>query len=224
MIPWEYLESAPVPGGEGELSLYRRGAEYSIRVAGRELMNSRLHGSEEALAGLACERIRGRLAPRLLIGGLGMGYTLAAALRRVGSDGRVVVAELVPAVVAWNRGPLADLAGRPLEDARVVVHDGDVARVLQAEAVAFDAILLDVDNGPEGLVRKGNDWLYARPGLAAAFAALRPGGVLAVWSANPSRVFADRLRRAGFAVDEVRARAREHRGGRQHTIWLAIRP
>jgi spermidine synthase len=224
MIPWEYLESAAVPGGEGELSLYRRGAEYSIRVAGRELMNSRLHGSEEALAELAYARLGGRPAPRLLIGGLGMGYTLAAALRRLGEDGRVVVAELVPAVVAWNRGPLADLAGRPLEDARVAVHEGDVAQVLRAEAEAFDAVLLDVDNGPEGLVRKDNDWLYARPGLTAAFTALRPRGLLAVWSANPSRVFADRLRRAGFEVEEVRARARENRGGRRHTIWLARRP
>jgi spermidine synthase len=222
MVPWEYLESATVPGG-GELSLYRRGEEFSIRVAGRELMNSRVHGSEETLAEMAIARLADRPRPRLLIGGLGMGFTLAAALRRLGPEGRVVVAELVPAVVIWNRGPLAALAGRPLEDGRASVHAGDVAEVLRAERQAYDAILLDVDNGPEGLVRKGNDWLYARPGLEAAFAALRPGGVLAVWSAAPSAVFVQRLRRAGFAVEERRARAREARGGRRHTIWLATR-
>jgi spermidine synthase len=223
VIPWEFLDSAQVPGGDGELGLYRRGGEFSIRVAGRELMNSRVYGSEEALAELACARIADRPRPRVLIGGLGMGYTLAAALRRLGPEGRVVVAELVPAVVAWNRGPLADLAGRPLQDHRVTVREVDVAQVLGAESQAYDAILLDVDNGPEGLVRKDNDWLYARPGLTAAFAALRPAGVLAVWSSGPNQVFARRLRRAGFTVDEVRVRARDSRGGRRHTIWLAQR-
>jgi spermidine synthase len=217
MIPWEYLDSARVPGGDGELGLYRRGAEFSIRVAGRELMNSRIHGSEEALAELASARVADRPLPRILIGGLGMGYTLAAALRRLGPEGRV------PAVVGWNRGLLAALAGHPLQDARVRVHEVDVAQMLRAEQRAFDAILLDVDNGPEGLARKDNDWLYARPGLEAAFAALRPPGVLAVWSSGPDRVFAQRLRRAGFTVDEVRVSARGPRGGRRHTIWLAGR-
>ena len=223
MIPWEFLESVEVPGEGREICLYRRGEEFSIRVAGRELMNSRVHGSEEALADLACARVADRPSPRLLIGGLGMGFTLAAALRRLGPEGRVVVAELVPAVVTWNRGPLGGLAGHPLEDGRASVHAGDVAEVLRAERQAYDGILLDVDNGPEGLVRKGNDWLYARPGLETAFAALRPGGVLAVWSAAPSPVFVQRLRRAGFAVEEHRARAREARGGRRHMIWLATR-
>ena len=223
MIPWEFLESARVPGGEGELGLYRRGEEFAIRVGNRELMNSRVHGSEEALAELACARIAGRHRPRILIGGLGMGFTLAAALRGVGPEGRVVVAELVPGVVAWNRGPLAALAGHPLEDSRASVREEDVAQILRAERQSFDAILLDVDNGPEGLARKENDWLYSRPGLEAAHAALRPAGVLAVWSSGPHPVFAQRLRRAGFTVDEVQVPARSARKGRRHTIWLAGR-
>lgn len=224
MIPWEFLESAPVPGGEGELGLYRRGGEFSIRLAGRELMNSRIHGSEEALAELAWAKIVDRTRPRILVGGLGMGYTLAAALRPLGADGRVVVAELVPAVVAWNRGILAGLCGQPLLDERVSLHEGDVAGLLQAERQAFNAILLDVDNGPEALARQRNDWLYARPGLQAAYTALRPAGVLAVWSAAPHLHFALRLRSVGFRVEELQVPARERRGGRRHTLWLAGRP
>jgi spermidine synthase len=223
MIPWEFLESAPVPGAAAELGLYRRGEEYAIRVGNRELMNSRVHGSEEALAELACTRIAGRPRPRILIGGLGMGFTLAAALRGVGPDGRVVVAELVPGVVAWNRGYLADLAGCPLQDPRVAVYRGDVAEVIRAGRESFDAILLDVDNGPEGLARKENDWLYSRPGLEAAHGALRAAGVLAVWSSGPHPVFAQRLRRAGFTVDELQVPARNSHKGRRHTIWLAGR-
>ena len=152
-----------------------------------------------------------------------MGYTLAAALRRLGAAAQVIVAELVPAVVAWNRGPLAELAGHPLEDDRVTVREVDVAEILKEEHQRYDAIVLDVDNGPEGLTRKGNDWLYARAGLDAACAALRPKGVLAVWSAVPDRIFAQRLRRVGFAVDEVRVRARGPRGGERRTIWIAER-
>lgn len=223
MIPWEFLESARVPDTGEEICLYRRGTEFSIRVGNRELMNSRIHGSEEALAELAYARIAGRPRPRILIGGLGMGFTLAAALRRLGTEGRVEVAELVPAVVAWNRGPLAALAGHPLQDARVTVREADVAQVVRAMRLAFDAILLDVDNGPEALARRENDWLYARPGLEAAHAALQPGGVLAVWSAAPDQVFARRLCRAGFAVEEVRVPARRSRKGKRHTIWLAGR-
>jgi spermidine synthase len=223
MIPWVFLESAQVPGNGGELSLYRRGDEFSIRVGNRELMNSRVHGSEEALAEMACARIAGRLAPRILVGGLGMGYTLAATLRGLGTEGSVTVAELVPAVVAWNRGPLSALAGHPLQDRRVTVQEVDVAQVLRAAAAAYDAVLLDVDNGPEGLARKENDWLYARPGLEAAHAALRPAGVLAVWSAAPHQVFTQRLRRVGFAVDEAHVPARRSGKGRRHTIWLAVR-
>jgi spermidine synthase len=224
MIAWEFLESANVPGNGGELCLYRRGEEFSIRVGNRELMNSRVHGSEEALAELAHAMIADRPRPRILIGGLGMGFTLSAALRRLGPEGRVMVAELVPALVAWNRGPLAALAGEPLRDARVTVCEVDVAHVLRGARQAHDAILLDVDNGPEALVRKDNDWLYSRPGLEAAHAALRSGGVLAVWSAAPNHVFAQRLRRAGFTVDERHVPARTSHKGRRNTIWLAAKP
>ncbi len=221
MIPWRLLDRAKVPGHDAELRLYRRGTEFSIRVDGSELMNSGVHGSEDALAELACARISGR--SRVLIGGLGMGYTLAAALKRLTAGSQVVVAELVPTVVEWNRGPLAPLAGNPLEDKRVTVQEIDVARILRAEHRTFDAILLDVDNGPQGLTLKGNSWLYALPGLEAAFGALRPGGVLAIWSVGPNRSFTQRLRRVGFEVNEIRVRARGPHGGRPHTIWIAGR-
>lgn len=212
-----------MPGNGGELHLYRRGDEFSIKIAGRgELMNSRVHGSEDALAEQACARLAGCLEPRLLIGGLGMGFTLAAALRHVGDTAQVVVAELAPAVVEWNRGPLGECAGHPLQDSRVSVHEGDVARVIQAGQQAYDAILLDVDNGPEGLVRSENDRLYGVNGLSAAYAALRPQGILAVWSAGPDQVFPQRLRKVGFGVEEVRVRAHGSKGAR-HIIWFARR-
>jgi spermidine synthase len=224
VTPWILLDSAPVPGNGGELRLYRRGDEFSIKVVGRgELMNSRVHGSEDALAEETCARLVDGIAPELLIGGLGMGFTLAAALRHLGERGRVVVAELLPAVVAWNRGPLGAAAGYPLEDVRVSVHEGDVARVLKLGQQAFDAILLDVDNGPEGLTRRQNDWLYGINGLSAAYAALRPQGVLAVWSAGPDPDFVQRLRKVGFEVEELRVRAHGSKGAR-HIIWLARRP
>ena len=223
MIPWELIECAQVPGDGGEICLFRRGGEFSIRVNGQELMNSRAHGSEEALAELACERISGCGSPRLLIGGLGMGFTLAASLKCLSPDARIVVSELVPAVVKWNRGPLADLSGNPLQDGRVTVSEVDLGLVLKQKKRAYDAILLDVDNGPEGLTREGNDQLYSQAGLQTSFAALRPEGVLAVWSAAPDRAFARRLRGAGFDVDEVCVRARGSRGGGRHTIWIAVR-
>ncbi len=223
MTPWILLNSAPVPGNGVELRLYRRGDEFSIRILGRgELMNSRVHGSEDALAEHACARLAGRLKPRLLIAGLGMGFTLAAALRQLGDQAQVVVAELVPAVVAWNRGPLGEPAGHPLRDPRVTVRQVDVARILMVERQAYDAILLDVDNGPEGLTRKENDWLYGVNGLNAAYAALRPPGVLAVWSAGPDQAFLQRLRKVGFEVEEVRVRAHGSKGAR-HIIWFARR-
>ncbi len=186
-------------------------------------MNSRAHGSEEALAKYACARLNGRPRLRVLIGGLGMGYTLSAALTRLDADSEVVVAELAPAVVKWNRGPLASLADHPLEDGRVTVFEGDVANILKAETQAYDSILLDVDNGPEGLTRRGNDWLYSRPGLAASFAALRPKGVFAVWSASPDRAFIRRLRYVGFKVDDFRVPAVSGGGGPKHTVWIAWR-
>ena len=224
MIPWQLIDSAQAPGNGEELRLYRRGNEFSIRVAGCELMNSRVHGSEDALANLACARIADRPAASILIGGLGMGYTTAAALQRLGAAGRVTVAELLPAVVKWNRGPLAELAGHPLLDDRVTVLETDIARILRMEQQAYDAILLDVDNGPVGLTHRSNDWLYGQAGLEAAFAALRPAGVLAVWSASPDRAFTRRLGQTGFEVEELSVRARETGGGGRHTIWLARRP
>ncbi|MFQ5644716.1 MAG: spermidine synthase [Thiogranum sp.] len=224
MTPWVLLDSAPVPGNGGELRLYRRGDKYSIKVVGgSELMNSRVHGSEDALAERTCARLADRDKPRVLIGGLGMGFTLAAALRQVGDHAQLVVAEFVPAVVAWNRELLGEHAGHPLRDPRVTVREVDVARMIDAGPQAYDAILLDVDNGPEGLTRKENDWLYSTNGLSAAYAALRPRGVLAVWSAGPDQNFLQRLRKTGFEVDETHVRARGSKGAR-HIIWFARRP
>src|SRR3569833_3551363 len=223
MLPWILLVCVLFFGGAGELRLLRRSNEFSIRIAGRgELMNSRAYGSEEALAELACAQLGPRAGLRMLIGGRGMGYTLAAALRRLGADAEVVVAELLPAVVIWNRGPLAAAAGEPLADPRVTVREDDVARVLAAAPRGYDAILLDVDNGPEGLTRSSNDGLYDYAGLNAAYAALRPHGMLAVWSAGPDRDFTERLCKVGFTVTEQRVRARPGNGAR-HVIWLARR-
>jgi len=223
MIPWVLLDSAQVPGNDRGLCLYQRGDEFSIKIeGGGELMNSRVHGSEDALAEHACARLVNCVKPRLLIGGLGMGFTLAAALRQVGAQAQVVVAELVPAVVAWNRGLLGEQAGHPLQDPRVTVREVDVARILMTGQQAYDAILLDVDNGPEGLTRKENDQLYSVNGLNEAYAALRPQGVLAVWSAGPDQKFLQRLKKVGFEVDEVRVRARGSKGAR-YIIWFARR-
>ena len=222
MIPWSVLDTAQVPGG-GELRLKQRGAEFAIMLDHNELMNSRLSGSEEALATIACEKIRRRKTPRILIGGLGMGFTLRAALAALGPDAGIVVAELVPAVVAWAQGPMAEVFGTSLTDPRVSIREADVGEVIRSDAAAFDAILLDVDNGPEGLTRRANDALYDLKGLGGARAALRPGGVLAVWSSGPNPKFTWRLRKAGFEVEEVRARANGSRGGARHVIWIATR-
>jgi len=221
MIPWIQLGSARVPGG-GELRLKQRGGEFSIMLGTNELMNSRLSGSEEALAKLACARIGGRAAPHVLIGGLGMGFTLRAALAALPPGARVTVAELVPEVVAWARGPMAALFAGCLDDPRVAVRESDVADLIRSAKASYDAILLDVDNGPEGLSRAANDALYDHAGLAAARAALRPGGVLAVWSSGPDAGFTRRLGQAGFEVEETRARARRGGGGARHVIWLAV--
>jgi len=223
MTPWTLLDSTQVPGNGGELRLYQRNNEFSIKIVGRgELMNSRIHDSENALAEHTCARLVDCAKPQLLIGGLGMGFTLAAALRHLSDQAQVIVAELVPAVVAWNRGPLGDRAGHPLRDPRVTVSETDVARLLMAGEQTYDAILLDVDNGPEGLTRKENDWLYSINGLNEAYTALRPRGVLAVWSAGPDKNFLHRLRKVGFEVDEMRVRAHGSKGAR-HTIWFASR-
>ncbi|HUO53764.1 MAG TPA: spermidine synthase [Rhodoblastus sp.] len=223
MIPWELLDTAPIPGG-ASLRLKRRGGEYSIMLGDNELMNSRLSGSEQALATLACERIRSRPNPRLLIGGLGMGFTLRAALTALGPATQVTVAELVPAVVAWARGAMAELHGASLGDPRVSIVEIDVGHLIREARGYYDAILLDVDNGPDGLTRAANDGLYSLAGLQAAHAALRPGGVFAVWSSGPNAGFSDRLRKATFGVEEIKARAHGKRSGARHVIWIATRP
>ena len=223
MIPWEKLDTARIPGSTSELRLMRRGREYSIMHGSIELMSSRLTGSEELLATLACERLSHIERPAMLIGGLGMGFTLRAALGALGGSARVVVAELAPAVIAWAKGPMADLFGDCLADPRVSIHEGDVGALMSKERARYDAILLDVDNGPEGLVRELNDWLYSMEGLRVAGSALKPGGVLAVWSSSPDRTFKKRLGNAGFQVEEVRARASTSGKGARHVIWFATR-
>jgi spermidine synthase len=221
VIRWVHLDTATAPDG-GELKLMQRGTEFSIMLGGNELMNSRLSGSEEALATLTVDRLKGRPAPRFLIGGLGMGFTLRAALGALGAKAEIVVAEIVPAVVAWARGPLAGIYGGCLDDPRVHIAEEDVADLIAAREGAYDAILLDVDNGPDGLTRPANDRLYSHTGLAAARRALRPGGVLAVWSSGPDRWFTQRLRQMNFAVDEETVRAGRGRGAR-HVIWFATK-
>lgn len=223
MIPWSLIDTAQIPGGAGALRLMRRGDEYSIMLGQNELMNSRLSGSEQALATLSCERIRSRPAPHILIGGLGMGFTLRAVLAALGPKARIVVAELVPAVVAWARGPMAELHGTSLTDPRVALQETDVGRLIRSARASYDAVLLDVDNGPEGLTREENDGLYDKAGLKAARDALRPAGVLAVWSSGPDRSFTQRLQRAGFGVEEINVRANGKAGGARHVIWIATR-
>ncbi|WP_065756563.1 spermidine synthase [Bradyrhizobium paxllaeri] len=223
MIPWEKIDTARIPGTDDELRLMRRGKEFSIKLGSNELMNSRLSGSEEALATLAAKKIEKVASPRVLIGGLGMGFTLRAALAVFGAKAQIVQAELVPAVVAWARGPMLDIFGDSLADPRVNIREGDVAEIIRSHRGAFDAILLDVDNGPEGLTRKANDALYDSTGLNATRAALRPGGVLAVWSSGPNAAFAKRLRSARFDVNEVNIRATGKGRGVRHIIWIATK-
>jgi len=220
MIPWVHLDTATVPGGGGELRLMRRGDEFSIMAGAVALMNSRMSSSEAALAELACDRLRGRRNCQILIGGYGMGFTLRAALAGLGADARILVAELVPAVMEWARGPMAEMTADCLSDPRVSIREADVGGLIASARASFDAILLDVDNGPDGFSRSANNRLYDLRGLEAARNALRPKGLLAIWSAAPDREFANRLGRAGFAVDEIRARANKGRGGR-HVIWAA---
>jgi spermidine synthase len=221
MKPWELLGEAQTPDGV-TLTLTRHDREFVIMADGRSLMSSRMHGSEQALAALA---LRGLAAPEpsILVGGLGMGFTLRAALDLVNDRATVVVAELVPAVVEWNRGPLAPLAGNPLRDRRVRVEITDVADTLRGSKNRFDAVLLDVDNGPDAFTSTTNAWLYSDDGLSAAAEALRPGGTLAVWSAWEQRKFEQRLRHAGFTVRVERVRGRLEKGGPKHTIFLATR-
>lgn len=220
MIPREHLGSAQVPGGE-ELRLYRHGRDFMIVLDRNELMSTRMRGSEEALATLSATRIKGTKAPHVLIGGYGMGFTLRAALAVLPADAVVTVAELVPEIIEWARGPMVEVAAGCLDDPRVRLVMGDVGGVIERAHGAYDAILLDVDNGPDGLVRADNNRIYSRAGLIAARAALRPGGVLAIWSAAKDDAFARRLRDAGFAVDEVGVHARPNGKGARHVIWFA---
>jgi spermidine synthase len=223
MIPWEKLDTARIPGTDDELRLMRRGKEFSIMLGTNELMNSRLSGSEAALATLAAKKLEAVAKPHVLIGGLGMGFTLRAALGAFGSRAQIVQVELVPAVVAWSRGPMAEIFGESLSDPRVSIREADVTEIIRSHRLKFDAILLDVDNGPEGLTRKANDALYSSTGLEAAHTALRPGGVLAVWSSGPNPAFAKRLRGARFEVNEVNVRATGKGGGARHVIWIATK-
>ncbi|WP_176085195.1 hypothetical protein [Martelella sp. HB161492] len=222
MIPWEELDEASIPGETGTLRLKRRGTEYSIMLGANELMNSRLSGSEEALAELAFEKLAARKAPVMLIGGLGMGFTLRAALAVLPEDARVIVAELVAAVVKWARGPMAPVFKGCLDDPRVEIFDGDVAALISGSKHAFDAILLDVDNGPDGLTRAGNDGLYDFQGLSRSRKALTASGVLAIWSSGPDERFTGRMKKSGFDTEVHMVRANAKRRGLKHVIWLGV--
>lgn len=224
MLRWEVLGKARAPGSKKELVLNRRGDDFIIRVDGLDLMTSRQHGSEEDLASLACDPVSSRPQARVLVGGLGMGFTLAEALRRVGPDATVEVAELVPEVVQWNRDYLGHLAGNPLDDRRTVVQQTDIATLLRRSTNHYDAIMNDVDNGPQGLILDSNNWLYSHAGLKATRKALRPGGVLTVWSVGPDATFTKRLAQAGFEAREEVVRARRSGKGQRHTLWVGQRP
>ena len=220
MTPRIHLGTAHVPGGE-ELQLYSRGDDFMIVLERNELMSTRMNGSEIALAEMTIERLSGNDAPHLLVGGYGMGFTLRAALATLGAKAKITVAELIPEIIAWARGPMADITAGCLDDRRVQLKMGDVGEAIAGANAGYDAILLDVDNGPDGLTRQGNDRLYSPAGLKAAKRALRPGGILAIWSAAEDRKFVKRLQQAGFAVDEVAVRARVGGKGPRHIIWFA---
>ncbi|SDS55776.1 Spermine/spermidine synthase [Halopseudomonas xinjiangensis] len=219
------LDTAPIPNDGGALCLFEYGEDFVIKLQsgkGGQLMNTRMHGSEDALASIPCKRIASRPKTRVLIGGLGMGFTLASALEHLQPDASVSVAELVPGVIEWNRGALGARAGHPLQDSRAHIINDDVAAVLKSETSVFDAIMLDIDNGPEGLTHQNNTWLYSLSGLGACATALRPGGVLAVWSASMDQKFPARMAQAGFSTEQVQVYAHGNRGAK-HTIWIGTR-
>ncbi|GAA0858117.1 hypothetical protein [Aliiglaciecola litoralis] len=222
MIPWVHLGTAQIPNNGGELKFSQRGDEFSIRLSGirGELMNSRVFNSEKELAQLGCAYIKSTANAQVLVGGLGMGYTLAETLKVVNDSAQVTVAELIPEVVKWNQGPLGDCAKNPLKDPRTQVHIGDVKELLVTRQPTFDAILLDVDNGPEGLTHADNNWIYSVSGLEDIYQTLRPNGMLAIWSAGPDYLFSVRLKNAGYDVDTRVVRARKGKGS-HHTIFLA---
>jgi spermidine synthase len=221
MRHWTQLGEPAIPNTDQSLYLYQGKDDFFIKLSGGyELMSTRKHASEAALGSLPCRRLKHSESARVLIGGLGMGFTLAAVLTEVGSKAEVTVAELIPEVVEWNRGPLGERSGYPINDSRTRIHVGDVVKLLRKSSACFDVIALDVDNGPEGLTKSTNDWLYSMSGIAAAQDALSPVGILAYWSADPDQAFHDRLRRCGFMVEEVTVFAHGKKGAR-HTIWLA---
>lgn len=221
MRHWTQLGEAPIPDTGQSLFLYQGKDDFYIKVSGgHELMSTRKHGSEDALGSLPCKRLKNPGSARVLIGGLGMGFTLAAVLAEVGSKAEVTVAELIPEVVDWNRGPLGERSGNPLDDPRTKIYIGDVAELLRHSHACFDVIALDVDNGPEGLTKRANDWLYSMQGIIAAQNALTPTGMLAYWSAGPDPAFHERLRHCGFLIEEITVFAHGKKGAR-HTIWLA---
>ena len=222
MQPRTLIATAQIPGGN-DLRLFQRGSDFMIVLDRNELMNSRMSGSEEALAVMTIDQLHNTASPHMLIGGYGMGFTLRAALAVLPPEARVTVSELVPEIIDWARGPMAELADGCLDDPRVILVLDDVTAVLAAEAGRYDAILLDVDNGPDGLSRVANDRIYSMAGLAKAKAALKPGGIVAIWSAAPDAVFARRLRDSGFAVEEVAVRARSNGKGPKHVIWFATK-
>ncbi|WP_404335260.1 spermidine synthase [Sphingomonas sp. MMS12-HWE2-04] len=222
MTPRELIGVAEVPGGP-PLRLMKHAGDFIIMLDRNELMSSRMSGSEVALGVMTLERLGNPAAPRVLIGGYGMGFTLRAVLAAVGSEALVTVAELVPGVLEWARGPMAELAAGCLDDPRVDMRIADVGAVIGRARDAYDAILLDVDNGPDGLTRDANDGLYTPAGLARARTALRPGGFLAIWSAGTDVKFTRRLSEAGFTVEEAQVRARENGKGPRHNIWFARR-
>jgi spermidine synthase len=222
MEHWITIESTTVPASDTELTLSQCNGDFAIRISGEsgDLMNSRRHHSEDALAEFACTRLSAIENAQILVGGLGMGFTLAAVLKTVGVSAEVIVAELVPAVVEWNRGLLGRCAGRPIEDGRTRVHLGDVADLLKQRADKFDAILLDVDNGPEPMTHSDNEWLYSLAGLICIYEKLRPEGIVAIWSAKADQAFTNRLKKTGFNVQLRTVRARPGKGSR-HTIFVA---
>lgn len=221
MRHWTQLGEASIPGTQKSLSLFKSKDDFHIKVSGGfELMSTRKHASEDALGKLSCEKLHNKNDARLLIGGLGMGFTLAASLAALGPDARLTVAELIPEVIEWNRGPLGEFSGFPLNDPRTHVVQTDVCDLIKASQDSFDVIALDVDNGPEGLTQSSNNWLYGETGIQAAKKALRAGGILAYWSAGEDKPFRLRLRQCGLSVEEVKVYAHGSKGTR-HTIWLA---
>jgi len=223
MRHWTQLGEASVPGSDKSIYLFQGKDDFFIKLSGGlELMNTRKHGSEDALGALPCQNLENPESACVLIGGLGMGFTLAAVLDAVGPGAQVTVAELIPEVVGWNHGPLGECSGRPLDDSRTQVHIGDVADLLREKQAFYDVIALDIDNGPEGLTKSNNSWIYSEQGISATVDALKPVGIVSYWSAEADQKFNGRLKRCGLKIEEVSVYAHGNKGAR-HTIWLATK-